>query len=175
MSSHSIIRRLIVAGALLALAAPGAAVAEGSGAAHASAELRDAGGAVVGWAAFTEDASGTLHVNVQVRGLRPGLHGIHIHNTGVCSPTFAAAGSHHNPLGATHGSHAGDLPNLTVNGAGAGHLDTTTDGATLTPGPTTVFDGNGSALIIHAGEDDLVTDPTGNSGGRIACGVIVAG
>lgn len=114
-------------------------------------------------------------MNVQVRGLSQGLHGTHIHNTGACTPTFSAAGSHHNPLGVTHGSHAGDLPNLRVNVAGAGHLEATTGGASLTPGPTTVFDANGSALVIHAGEDDLVTDPTGNSGGRIACGVIVAG
>ena len=175
MSSRPFLRGVMVLGAILALAAPLAVAAAGAGATHASAELRDAFGAVVGWASFTEDATGTLHVNVQVRGLPEGLHGIHIHNIGACSPTFAAAGSHHNPLGLPHGSHAGDLPNLIVNGAGAGHLDGTTDHATLTPGLTSVFDANGSALIIHAGEDDLVTDPTGNSGARIACGVIVAG
>ena len=130
----------------------------------------------MGWARFTEDATGTVHVNVHVRGLTVGLHGIHIHNTGSCTPTFAAAGSHHNPPPATaHGSHAGDLPNLVVNGAGIGHLDVTTDHATLSAGPLTIFDGNGSALVIHAREDDLHTDPTGNSGDRIACGVIVPG
>jgi len=166
---------IILAAALLA-AAPAAVAAEGAdGAVHASAELRGADGSVVGWAMLTEDGTGTLHVNVHVRGLAPGLHGIHIHNAGSCTPTFAAAGSHHNPLGATHGDHAGDLPNLVVNGAGIGHLDGTSEGATLSAGPVSVFDANGSALVIHAGEDDLVTDPTGNSGGRIACGVIVAG
>jgi Cu-Zn family superoxide dismutase len=152
-----------------------------TGAAHASAELRDAGGVVVGWADFTEDASGQLHVNVHVSGLSAGLHGIHIHAVGACSPDFAAAGSHHNPLGASHGldaptgAHAGDLPAHDGNVGGRGHLDATSDRASLSNGPTTVFDADGSALIIHAGPDDQVTNPTGNSGARIACGVIAAG
>ena len=168
------IRRLVflgaVAGALLALLAPTAL----AGASHGSATIRNLGGDVVGWAQLTEDATGTVHVNVHVNGISAGPHGIHIHNTGDCTPPFTAAGSHHNPLGATHGSHAGDLPNLEVNVAGVGHLDAVTNLATLTSGPVSIFDANGSALIIHAGTDDLVTDPTGNSGGRIACGVIVA-
>jgi Cu-Zn family superoxide dismutase len=164
---------LLVASLALVLAVPAAAAGEG-GAVRASAELQNAGGDVVGWAQFTEDATGILHVNVHVQGLAEGLHGIHIHNTADCTPPFTAAGGHHNPLGATHGDHAGDLPNLTVNVAGIGHLDGTTDHATLSAGLVSVFDANGSALVIHAGEDDLHTDPTGNSGGRIACGVIVA-
>jgi len=159
-------------GVVLAIGAPVLALAS-SGASHASAELRNSSGIVVGWAKFTEDANGILHVNVHVRGISPGLHGIHIHNTANCTPPFTAAGGHHNPLGAVHGDHAGDLPNLIVNVAGIGHLDGTTDHATLSASLTSVFDANGSALIIHAGEDDLHTDPTGNSGGRIACGVIV--
>ncbi len=73
------------------------------------------------------------------------------------------------------GAHAGDLPNLVVNVAGNGHLNATSDRATLSPGLRSVFDANGSALVIHANWDDQVTDPTGNSGGRIACGIIVAG
>ena len=100
--------------------------------------------------------------------------------------SFAAAGPHYNPLGREHGlentagAHAGDLPNLIVNEDGIGHLDTTTDRVTLTNGPTTLFDTTagavGSALIIHANEDNQVTNATnGNSGGRIACGVIVTG
>jgi len=123
-------------------------------------------------------------VNVHVSGLAEGLHGIHIHAIGTCTlgtnPAFSSAGGHHNPLGHTHGldsptgPHAGDLPNLVVNGAGVGHLDGKTDEATLSAGPTSVFDADGSALIIHAAEDDQVTNPTGNSGARIACGVIVA-
>jgi Cu-Zn family superoxide dismutase len=173
MARRQITLVLALVGATLAFGAPVLALAS-SGASHASAELRDAGGAVVGWADFTEDSTGRLHVNVHVNGISAGLHGIHIHNTADCTPPFTAAGGHHNPLGATHGDHAGDLPNLIVNVAGIGHLDGTTDHATLSAGLVSVFDANGSALVIHAGEDDLHTDPTGNSGGRIACGVIVA-
>ncbi|MEO7664648.1 MAG: superoxide dismutase family protein [Candidatus Limnocylindrales bacterium] len=173
---------ILAIAAALAVALPAAAGAAGSDTAalHASAELRNATGDVVGWARFTEDAAGILHVNAQVRGLPEGLHGIHIHAVGACAPTFAAAGGHHNPLGVGHGldsdagGHAGDLPNLSVNVAGAGHLDATSDRATLSAGTLSVFDGDGSALVIHAGQDDQHTDPTGNSGGRIACGVIVA-
>lgn len=165
---------------LIALALASSVYARNDSAAHASAVLTDVNGQAIGFARFTEDATGRVHVNVHVRGIAPGPHGIHIHAVGSCTPTFAAAGSHHNPLGhqhgleSPHGAHAGDLPNLTVNGASVGHLNTTTDRATLSPGPTSVFDADGSALVIHAAPDDQVTDPTGNSGDRIACGVIVS-
>ena len=173
--------------AVLAIAAAiaGSSIA-GGGASRASASIVDATGATIGWARFVEDATGIVHVNVHVQGLTPGLHGIHIHGIAACTPTFAAAGPHYNPLGREHGlentagAHAGDLPNLIVNEDGIGHLDTTTDRVTLTNGPTTLFDTTagavGSALIVHANEDDQVTNATnGNSGGRIACGVIVTG
>jgi superoxide dismutase, Cu-Zn family len=173
--------------AIVAVAAPviGATVGRG-GASHASATIAEASGAVVGWAQLVEDGDGTVHVNVHVKGLTPGRHGIHIHAIGACHPTFAAAGGHYNPLTRQHGllnpagAHAGDLPNLIVNEDGVGVLSATTNRVTLTDGPTTVFDRTvgavGSALIIHANEDDQVTDATnGNSGGRIACGVIEAG
>jgi Cu-Zn family superoxide dismutase len=184
------IRRLILAigvlGAAMALAGAFAVQSLARGASHASAAIVDASGATIGWARLVEDATGIVHVNVHVTGLTPGLHGIHIHGIGACGPTFAAAGGHYNPLTRQHGllntagAHAGDLPNLIVNEDGVAHLDATTDRVTLTNGPTTLFDtaagAVGSALIIHANEDDQVTDATnGGSGGRIACGVIVAG
>jgi Cu-Zn family superoxide dismutase len=184
------IRRFVLLIGLLgaALAATGAFAAQSlaGGASQAGATIVDASGVTVGWARLVEDASGIVHVNVHVKGLTPGLHGIHIHGIGACGPTFAAAGPHYNPLSRTHGllsatgAHAGDLPNLIVNADGVGHLDATTDRVTLTNGATTLFDTTagavGSSLIIHANEDDQVTDATnGNSGGRIACGVIVAG
>ena len=171
---HRVVASLV---GLAIMVLPGGAVAA-SGAVHARAEIVNTAGEVVGWAKFTEDATGTLHVNVHVTGLTPGLHGIHIHNTAACvlgtTPAFISAGPHHNPLGALHGNHAGDLPNLVVNEAGNGHLNATSDGATLSSGPVTVFDLNGSAIVIHANPDDHVTNPTGNSGARVACGVIVA-
>jgi Cu-Zn family superoxide dismutase len=140
--------------------------------------LVDPASTVIGQAKLVEDAAGVLHVNVHVDGISAGLHGIHLHAVGACTPTFAAAGGHHNPTSHEHGlsnpngAHAGDLPNLSVNSAGKGHLNATSDRATLSPGPVTLLDANGSSIIIHAAEDDQVTDPTGNSGARIACGVI---
>ena len=162
-----------------ALALTTGVYAKNSGAKHASAVLKNSSNDVVGFARFTGDATGTVHVNVHIKGISAGLHGTHIHTTGVCTPpSFSSAEGHHNPLGKEHGlenpdgPHAGDLPNLTVNKAGVGHLNTTTDRVTLSPGTTTLFDGNGSALVVHAAEDDQETDPTGNSGARIACGLI---
>jgi Cu-Zn family superoxide dismutase len=143
---------------------------------HASAELRDPAGATVGWAKFHEDGGGRVHVNVHVDGLPAGTHGLHVHATGSCehgAVPFAGAGAHHKPSPPTaHPHHAGDLPNLVIKSSGKGHLNTKTLRFTLRPSPTTIFDANGSSLIIHALPDDLHTDPTGNSGARIACGVI---
>ena len=176
-------RRSWAAGlAALAIVGLTASLAAASGATAAEARIVDGRGATVGWAMLTEDAAGRVHVNVQVEGLSPGRHGIHLHGIASCvGPAFTSAGGHHNPLGAQHGlasptgAHAGDLPNLTVNVAGRGRLQATTDRATLTPGPRSLVDGDGSAIIIHAAEDDQATDPTGNSGARIACGVIEVG
>jgi Cu-Zn family superoxide dismutase len=169
----------ILAVALLAMTVQVASAGD-DGALHAGADIKNAAGDVIGFAKFTEDATGIVHVNVHAKGLSTGEHGIHIHAIGACSPTFLAAGGHHNPLGHEHGldnpdgPHAGDLPALTVNPAGIGHLDVVTERATLSAGATSVFDADGSALVIHADPDDQVTDPTGNSGARIACGVVEA-
>ncbi len=178
-------RRLI--GPLVGLAILGltsGSVAAG-GATHASARIINNANQTIGWARFTEDAAGRLHVNVKAAGLTVGLHGIHIHSIGVCAvgttTAFSSAGPHHNPTGALHGlddpagAHAGDLPNMVVNEAGRGHLNATSDRATLSPGLLSMFDANGSAIVIHAFEDDQeATSATGNSGPRVACGVIVA-
>lgn len=179
--SHATLGILILAAATTT--AP--AFASGDGAQHASATFVDAAGATVGWATLVEDARGVVHVNVHVESVAPGRHGIHIHGVGACAPTFAAAGAHYNPLGDQHGldnpvgPHAGDLPNLTVNPQGVGHLNAKTDRVTISAGPATLFDtmsgAVGSAFIIHANEDDQVTDATlGGSGARIACAVIHA-
>jgi Cu-Zn family superoxide dismutase len=151
--------------------------------AMAVAELRDPTGAPVGTARLTADENGTIHLVLHVDGMTPGQHGVHFHSVGSCqrgdSTAFASAGGHHNPLSRKHGlenpdgPHAGDLPNLTVASNGMGHLDTTTSRATLRPGPATLFDADGSAVVVHAGADDQKTDPSGNSGARVACGVIM--
>ena len=169
-------RRWLVAAALTGtlLALPIAAVAApGVSTRHATATLRDAAGDVVGFAAFSEMGSHGVQVVVVARGLTPGLHGLHVHALGSCTaPTFASAGGHFNPLGTTHGSHAGDLPDLHVNQAGIGTMVGAITAFTLLPGPLSLFDGDGSALVVHASPDDHVTDPSGNSGARIGCGVI---
>ena len=163
---------------LVLLALSSGAYARNASMSNASAILKNVNGTEVGSAQFTENGNGPVHINVHVKGISPGEHGIHIHEAGNCSPPFASAGGHYNPLGKHHGlknpngPHAGDLPNLVVNKNGEGYLNTTTDRITLTPGPTTLFTKNGTSLVIHAGPDDQMTDPAGNSGDRIACGVI---
>ena len=151
---------------------------------RAFAVLEDPRGRVVGVASLLEDGRGRVHVYVLARGISPGQHGTHVHEVGHCDggtdPPFVSAGGHFNPQGRQHGlrnpngPHAGDLPNLWVSRAGVGYLYYVTDRFTLSPGPASLFDEDGSALVIHANPDDQVTDPTGNSGGRIACGVIEA-
>jgi superoxide dismutase, Cu-Zn family len=145
---------------------------------NATAVMKDAKGTTVGLATFTEEAGGLVRINVNVRGLTPGLHSIHIHNTGNCTgPSFNSAGGHYNPLGKEHGlnnpkgPHAGDLPNLEVGADGMGHMNFTTDRVTVSPGPTMLFTANGTSLVIHAGPEDQLTNPAGNSGVRIVCGV----
>jgi Cu-Zn family superoxide dismutase len=147
-------------------------------ASQATAELKDKDGKAVGVAMFRE-SSGGVTVDVNVKGLTPGLHAVHVHAVGRCdAPAFTSAGGHFNPAQKKHGykspegAHAGDLPNMLVAKDGTGRFEAFTDGMTLKPGATSVFDKDGSALVIHAGVDDNVTDPTGNAGDRAACGII---
>lgn len=144
----------------------------------AVAVLKDANGSTVAFAIFTENVSG-VRVQVIASGLKPGMHGIHIHEKANCTePLFTSAGGHYNPMEKEHGldnpngPHAGDLPNLVVGEDGTGYMDATTDLVTLTTGPNTLFTSNGTSLVIHDGSDDQMTDPAGDSGNRTACGVI---
>jgi Cu-Zn family superoxide dismutase len=144
----------------------------------AKAALKNADGKEIGMATFTP-AKGGVKVHVAVSGLTPGKHGIHIHAAGKCEPPdFKSAGGHFNPSGKHHGlknpegAHAGDMPNLSVGKNGKGTGTFTARGATLGDGTGSLFGAEGTALVIHADPDDEKTDPAGNSGARVACGVI---
>lgn len=165
--------------ALLAVACRGQAVSETASAPTAAAELLDTRGEQIGLATLVENAAGT-HLTVQARSLSPGFHGIHFHAVGRCDPPgFTSAGDHFNPTGRKHGlqnpegAHAGDLPNLEVDPSGAARYSVETSRVTLRDGPTSLLDADGSAIVIHDRVDDQRTDPSGNSGERVACGVIV--
>ena len=146
----------------------------------AHADIVNPQGVTIGHAEFSAASDG-VKVSVTVSQLAPGEHGIHIHNVGKCDgPAFTTAGGHFNPTSAHHGvnnaqaphSHLGDLPNLVVSEKGTAKITFTAAGATLDDGPNSVFHDGGTALVIHAKPDDLMSDPSGNSGDRIACGVI---
>jgi superoxide dismutase, Cu-Zn family len=146
-------------------------------------QLRNAEGTPVGLALLTADPAGGTNIAVQARGLTPGEHGIHIHEIGQCDPPdFESAGNHFNPFRVQHGlenpdgPHSGDMPDLPVSRNGTVVNYQATISATLDSGKeTSLLGSNGSALVVHAGEDDQMTDPAGNSGSRVACGVIAPG
>ena len=155
--------------------------AAAAGAASATATLLDAKGAEVGKVTLTQ-AGSDVKVHVDVKGLTAGPHGFHIHTVGSCTaPDFKDAGGHYNPTNKKHGKdnpegpHEGDLPNLEVKADGTGSMDFTIAGASLSGTDTSILDKDGGAAVVHAKADDFKTDPSGNSGDRIACGVIKAG
>jgi len=143
----------------------------------AQTKLMDASGRVVGDAQIVRSSS-TLYLNASVTGQAIGEHGIHFHAVGKCdAPGFTTAGGHLNPMAHQHGSmnpagpHLGDLPNIVVAAGGSGLLKAPLSGA---PNDliAKIFDEDGTAIVLHAGPDDYKTDPSGNSGGRVACGVL---
>jgi Cu-Zn family superoxide dismutase len=151
--------------------------------AQAAALIYDVNGAPVGTAQLWQDASGLVNVEISSLALPPGTHGIHFHEVGKCeggSTAFSTAGAHYNPLGKQHGlenpngPHAGDAPNIITPASGIGKVSFSTGRVLLTPGTMTLFDADGSAIVIHANADDQISQPSGNSGARIACGVVRA-
>lgn len=147
----------------------------------ATASLFDTSGTRVGVATFT-DSGGAAHLALSVSGLTPGRHGMHVHENGACTPPdFQSAGGHFNPDGKQHGArnpegpHAGDLPNLEVEADGSADTTLTVPRALLAAGPGSILGAQKRALVIHADPDDEKTDPSGNSGARVVCGVIERG
>jgi len=169
-------RRLLFA-TILSAAAVAFAQAQ---AAHATATLKNAQGAEVGRATLSPTADGrSVQINATFRNLPPGTHAVHIHNVGTCTPPdFTSAGPHFNPAGKQHGTdnpnghHAGDLPNFEVDAKGNGHISYVVPDIAMDEGANSLFHSGGTALVVHANADDNKTDPAGNAGARIACGVI---
>ena len=146
--------------------------------ATARAALAAPDGTARGTVDFVETAHGLL-ITARLKGLPPGIHGFHIHETGECAPDFKAAGGHYAPDGREHGvlrqggPHAGDMPNIHVPASGELTVELVNDRVTLDPqGDGTLRDADGSAIVIHAGADDYESQPSGDAGDRIACGVI---
>jgi Cu-Zn family superoxide dismutase len=145
----------------------------------ATADIKDGKSQSVGQAKFTA-VKGGVQMSVTVADLSPGVHAIHIHTVGKCeAPGFTTAGGHFNPANKMHGTmnpqghHAGDLPNLTVGADGKGAFNATIQDVTLAgDGAASLFHSGGTSVVIHEKEDDMKTDPAGNAGGRIGCGVI---
>ena len=168
-------KSILSCGAAVVLLAACASTPEGG--TKASAHLMPASGSnVMGDITFTQVGPNRVRVTGAVTGHQPGMKGFHIHEKGDCSaPDATSAGGHFNPKGMKHGptpavGHAGDMGNLTFSDAGRATVDITYEGITLDRDASNGIIGR--AVVVHAGTDDQKTDPTGNAGGRVACGVI---
>jgi superoxide dismutase, Cu-Zn family len=150
-----------------------------STAAKTTVELKDAQGKSVGTAVLSSKSGKGLSIRAILHDLPPGVHAFHFHAKAQCdAPDFKSAGPHFNPDGKKHGlenpegHHAGDMNNFTVNAKGRAKLKVVNKDVTLGDDSHSLFSNGGTALMIHAKPDDMKTDPAGNAGDRIACGVI---
>jgi Cu-Zn family superoxide dismutase len=175
-------RNVLLAATAIALSGAAALTAQTAGM-KAHADIK--GDGITGTLTLTERQQGDgtmVEFTLDAKGLKPGKHGVHLHAVGKCEPDFTAAGGHFDPgpagnmdPDANHPFHMGDIPNLQVGADGTGKLTGVTTRVTLSPGPLSLFDADGSAVIIHGNEDQGITgEPkSGVSGGpRVACGVI---
>jgi Cu-Zn family superoxide dismutase len=174
MSSNVIIRTMLGA-ATAALFTIGVAAQQSA----TKVELKGANGESLGTATLTSAGATGVSIALDVKGLTPGEHAVHLHQTAKCEgPAFTSAGPHFNPDAKKHGMqnpegpHAGDMSNFTVGADGTAKTTVTNQHVTLGTGATSVFANGGTALVIHARADDMKTDPAGNAGDRIGCGVI---
>lgn len=161
------------------------ALATGAFAAGASAQgmahidMKDATGKSVGMAMISAAKDGGVSIAIDFKGLPPGEHALHFHQTAKCEAPFTSAEGHFNPEGKQHGmqnpqgSHAGDMANFTVAADGTAKATITNAKVTMGMGANSIYAGGGTALMIHAGADDMKSDPAGNAGARIACGLVV--
>lgn len=198
MNCRTLLRTSIAALAIASLAAPTALIATAQDATPMAGmaestpaamfeklevPLVDAAGNAAGLAIFSEYQGETM-LQVLAEGLTPGEHGWHLHEVGVCDPAgaepFESAGGHWDPTNMPHGApdaadhHVGDFGNFTATEDGLAETSISTSDFTLSDGPLSVFDADGTAIILHAGRDDLTTQPSGDSGARFACGVVAA-
>ena len=155
-------------------------VYEGASEQIAEAGIMDRQGREVGSARFFS-LGGEVTVNASFTGLPAGVHAVHLHTTGDCSANdFTSAGGHLNPRGNEHGTqnprgaHLGDLPNITIAADGSGTMSHLLTG-TRSFVESSMFDADGTAVVVHAGADDYRTDPAGDAGSRIACGIVARG
>jgi Cu-Zn family superoxide dismutase len=165
---------MIVIGVVMAT---GLLVTASADAQTARAEVKNIDGKIVG-EAMLEQKGADVRITATLTGLPAGTHAFHIHEVGKCEPPFESAGGHFNPTGKHHGKdnpqgpHAGDLPNLEVPANGVVKVETIARDVSLGAGKSGLLDADGAALVVHQDADDYRSDPAGNAGKRIACGVI---
>ncbi|MBP7777834.1 MAG: superoxide dismutase family protein [Acidobacteria bacterium] len=164
----------------VALALATGALAVGAGAqGMAHIDMKDATGKSVGVAMISAAKAGGVSIAIDFKGLPPGEHALHFHQTAKCEAPFTSAGGHFNPEGKKHGMenpegpHAGDMKNFTVAADGTAKATITNAHVTMGTGANSIYAGGGTALMIHAGPDDMKSDPAGDAGARIACGLVV--